>query len=689
VGQSSSNASGLPRALIAALPLSVAVTIASELAQVLLQAPGPDMALAFGAASELTWAFLVTAWLPCTVLITQAGVLAWARRRPTHRRGAAVAVLLLSLLQGGLVHVALTAETQLGDYSLLWFVTLGFGVMQAGAFVAAGSVITAAAFDSHPRARLALRRGAAAVFALGAAATWMINYVWYPSFYLPSEALSVFVLLCAVTAFALVGTEARVRRTMLVSGGALILFCGAGLLVPSLRLAARPSVYQHSALGRALGIRQALAREAERGTRLLPEASRQRELRPDPDGLARFAEFSRLPPLPDDFALGDHDVVYILSESFRYEETSLADPSLETTPVLADFARQSMTFSHATSPSIGTFPSLTALLSMTTPSFAAVDVPPSFWTGRLRADATTAPEVLAEDGYETFWAGHNFQGVFDTALLGVRERFEETHLIEIPHDEPTPNDEDIANAAIATIRRHRAADRRFFGLIFFSAPHDAYRAHDPGLPSARPIDRYRQELRFVDEQIGRVLDELQRDGGDERTVVIISGDHGEAFGEHRFDYHSTSVHQEQSRVPLLVHVPGLAPAEVHLPTSNTYVLPWLLLRGPRAAREAAERVIREDLGPLFRDTEGAVLVEMVSRRYQRTALRYPHYTLIHDLFGDVTRIYDTDRDPGEQEDLGPLDPGLRQRFRARIEGYRRARFEGQRFVFIEPLPSRR
>lgn len=668
----------LPVSLAAAAPLAFGLAVLSELVALSVRdgagATGSGgLGVSVGALGELAEALYVTAPLTLALLLGQVAALTWWSRHPRHVVAAASAVFLLSVAQGGVILARLVANTEVADHGHLWVVTLGFGSVQGFVLVAIGSIRR-------------LRLPAIVVFFAAALGAFYVNYLWIGSFYLPSDALTLVVFVALLTAIALVAKDENRMRVVLLAGGVVALVWGPGLFLSTLRADASRAVYLYTATGHTLGLRNALAVD---DAALRPRVVAPRTLEPAPDGPALFAEHSGLPALPDDFTLADHDVVLILSEAFRYDETSLADPSLDTTPNLAEFARRGISFSRATSPSNATYSSLTSLLAMQTPSFAPLDVPPSYWTGKLREEGLVAPEIFSSVGYDTFWVGHNFNNVFGTALLGVRRRFDEVDLVRIDHHGPSTGDREIADAAVASIARHRASGRRFFGLIFLSAPHDSYRAHDPDQPAGTKLERYRQELRFMDTHLGRILEALSRDGGDEQTVVIISGDHGEAFGDHGFDYHATTVHRAQTHVPLVVVAPDVEPRTLDGPTAAHFVLPWLLQRGPPQAAEEAERLMREDYGPLFRETGGAVITEMVSLRYQRAALRYPTHTVIYDMYGDVSRIYDVADDPAELHDLAPLQPELARRYRPFTSGYRRARFAGQRFRFTIPVPSRR
>jgi arylsulfatase A-like enzyme len=74
------------------------------------------------------------------------------------------------------------------------------------------------------------------------------------------------------------------------------------------------------------------------------------------------------------------------------------------------------------------------------------------------------------------------------------------------------------------------------------------------------IDRYDESLLYLDEQVGRLLDELARRGALDRTIVVLTSDHGESFGEHNLIHHGHSLYQDQIRIPLIVRFPRQVPA---------------------------------------------------------------------------------------------------------------------------------
>jgi arylsulfatase A-like enzyme len=71
-------------------------------------------------------------------------------------------------------------------------------------------------------------------------------------------------------------------------------------------------------------------------------------------------------------------------------------------------------------------------------------------------------------------------------------------------------------------------------------------------------DSYDDCLGYIDDQIGRLLAELKERGVLEQTLVIVTSDHGEAFGEHQLFDHGKSLYRTEIRVPLVIVPPGRA-----------------------------------------------------------------------------------------------------------------------------------
>lgn len=397
----------------------------------------------------------------------------------------------------------------------------------------------------------------------------------------------------------------------------------------------------------------------------------------DPDGaLGRFAAGSRLPALPEGFDLGEHDVLVITAEALRFDATSLGGQPPTTTPALAELARESLSFTRAYAASSGTLHSMSAVHAMGLPSTLPVETWRRSWNGELGAASPRAARAFAAAGYETFWIGHDYERAFRDVILGFEGGFDEVDRVpSLPSSADT--DAEVADRVIE--RLERPADGRFFGWVFLESPHAAYVEHYDDMPADTPRDVYQQEVRYLDAQLGRILGALRERGRLDRTIVVFTGDHGEEFGEHGGTKHKRTVYEESTRVPLVVHVPGVEPRVLGGPTSVPYVLPWLMLRGPRALADPARERVEAVFAPFMRATDDAVVVELLGHHEMRTALVWPERKVIYDYYSGLVEVYGAD-DPGDQRDLA-VDPRVRRAVEPLLGRYRALRDELARYGF--------
>jgi len=82
------------------------------------------------------------------------------------------------------------------------------------------------------------------------------------------------------------------------------------------------------------------------------------------------------------------------------------------------------------------------------------------------------------------------------------------------------------------------------------------------------IDLYDAEIRYNDERIGEFLDELRSRDLLESSLLIVTADHGDAFGEHGYYEHPRYLHDEITQVPLFVREPGETGRTVATPVST-------------------------------------------------------------------------------------------------------------------------
>lgn len=140
-----------------------------------------------------------------------------------------------------------------------------------------------------------------------------------------------------------------------------------------------------------------------------------------------------------------------------------------------------------------------------------------------------------------------------------------------------------AGEVAAYLDEHGTEERPRFLWVHLFEPHEPY---DPEAEpfGARDVDRYDAEIAEADRGVGEIVETVRASRPE--TVVIVTADHGEEFGDHGGRYHGTTVYEEQVRVPLVVSAPGLAPRRVEEPVQLVDLLPTVLsgLAIPRPAR---------------------------------------------------------------------------------------------------------
>jgi arylsulfatase A-like enzyme len=659
------------RALGWTTPIAAGIVALVELTRLPADAHGGDPGRLLAALAQLARSAFTQFLWPSVLLLLAAAAISFAPRRPRATRA------LLALL--GVAESALAREVAIEYSPFAWnaAITIGF-VLVAIAFGGALLWLASQRAKEHRRATLLFGAALSAIAIAILRAHYLVFVGLYPTAHACVLQIA-FVSLALGLAFFFSALPERTRAHRVVFAAIAPLAILALFDLPASAWA-KPYVVAYTELGRSAGVARALEREGRYLLpRSLPPARTASALRPDRDGLERFAAHANLPAM--DLDLAEHDVLFVLSDATRWDRTSLAGTD-GVTPNLAALEREgAYVFERAYSPSNGTFPSLASMLAMTPVSFAELDVRDRFWRGRLREERTTAIEAMRAAGRRTFWIGHDHSGCFTNHIRGLDQGFEHVDRVT----DGLHADARIASRAIRAIRAHRRRNERYFGLVFFGSPHDEYLAHDPGAPAETDLDRYDQELAFVDQQIGRLIAALRTMRALDRTIVIVLGDHGEAFGEHGQKFHLSSMHDEQIHVPFVAWTGG-GGRRMPLPTSASYVLPWLLLRGSDGERRVAREVIETDIGPLMRELDGAVLSEMIGPRMQEAALIWDDHTVLYDVLADLARIYDSHGDPGQERDLREARPDLLGDYLPFVRRYRAARFSGRRFRFIESEP---
>lgn len=397
------------------------------------------------------------------------------------------------------------------------------------------------------------------------------------------------------------------------------------------------------------------------------------------------------------------NVALIVIDTLRADTVNAERNGVPVMPRLRRFAREGLDFANAATPCTWTKPAVVSML--TSLRFDAHGVrysvdpeDPQRRTDTIPDGLQTLPVMLHDAGYRT---------------AGIQTNPHLTEEIGLARGFDSYEFSDLARADWVTdkaIEKVRGFDGPFFLYAHYMDPHSPYEPPeeyrrlmglDEGLdraeldmilqwvdyftpvayqklgmdmegpdrrisPEGREATRilYDGEARYLDEQLGRLLDALERLPN---TLIIVAADHGEEFWEHGSLCHGMTLYEEVMRVPLFVKGPGVSPRRVEEPVQTLDIVPTVadyvkLTPSPRwqgrsllGEAESGRAVFSRTCGSFRRvplDLAGVVVDGM---------------KLVVDRKADRVELYDLRQDPAERDNLAESRPEDAQRLRAVLE----------------------
>ncbi len=383
-----------------------------------------------------------------------------------------------------------------------------------------------------------------------------------------------------------------------------------------------------------------------------------------------------------------------------------------TSPALDRFANSAVFFDNAFSQAGCTFPSVNSMLTSRYPHRFLFQ-PRRDWS--IPEETPSMAEILASHGYSTFAVSassvvrktptvHNKVGGYDRGFAIFDE-----HCLD--------GDADCVNdTAMAILNELDGADRPFFGYLHYVDPHQPYQPPEEFARSfssdstgdgqavkpfirrgeIAPIEEmiyhqgpdlalkshdiqhlialYDDEIAYFDQQLAALLDELDRRGLSERTLMVIASDHGEAFLEHGDIHHCRDlVHSTVLHTPLMLRIPGLDAVRSAELAQNLDILPTVLdyLAIDEREFEFDGKSLRrsiEDRGRVNRHafSSQGVMRTVVDNRYRLTL----------NLESGAVQLFDHREDPMEAFDLASQHPQTVQALRSTLRDWI-VRYEGK------------
>ncbi len=357
-----------------------------------------------------------------------------------------------------------------------------------------------------------------------------------------------------------------------------------------------------------------------------------------------LADRSGLPPIPPSqppLVPKDAIVLMLTIDALRADVVA-GDRHADVLPNLAALRRESVEFTAARSPSPQTNASIATLFAGKYFSQMYWSVRPNsaMWIPCAHEDPTPRfTEILAQGGVATVTYAA-MPGLVNAN--GIVRGFQEEQVVP---GRPFATAKQITDVAVERIRRQGGGP--MFLYIHFTDSHAPYNLAGT---QGTAFDRYLREVGLVDAALGRIRKAVVESGLEQRTTLIISADHGEAFGEHRSQQHATTVYEELLRVPLLVRVPGVAPRAVDAPVLLLDLGPTVLdLMG----FPTPGSYMGQSLAPLLRGGSAPLTRPLAfeSSRGLRAMVFPDGWKAITNRRQGTFELYDLTRDPGELRDL--------------------------------------
>jgi arylsulfatase A-like enzyme len=333
------------------------------------------------------------------------------------------------------------------------------------------------------------------------------------------------------------------------------------------------------------------------------------------------------------------------------------------TPNIDGLAERGYLFEQAYSAGPITAPSHATILTGTYPMHHGVRDNGNY---ALEPGNLTLAEILGEKGFVTaafvssfvlerrFGLGQGFD-TYDDDFEGGASQFGEGVHRWMGHDfDSFERNAALTNEAVLPWLEKNGG-QRFLLWVHYYDPHKEYTPPEPWATryEGRPYDG---EIAFADEQLGRMLEGLERTGAAENTLIVLVSDHGEGLGEHE-KTHGLTLFDPLIRVPLIIVPPkGLAEGRrIESQVVTTDILPTILdLAGVEIPEQVQGRSLRALMEGAGDPGGNPPLAYSETHRFERPyrggilrALRTPDWKLTRLEREAKHALYDLRNDPGE------------------------------------------
>ncbi len=385
----------------------------------------------------------------------------------------------------------------------------------------------------------------------------------------------------------------------------------------------------------------------------------------------RSADQDHEPPRKEAKATFDPDqpmnVILLVVDAMRYDmpwdgyERDIA-------PNLTRLYKRSVSYERGYAISSFTSKSVGGMLSGQYPS--SLTRTTRFFTRYRDDDNTFMAEVLRDRGVRTLGIqAHKYL----ENKSGLHQGFVDWRMVPgiewDPNKDPFVTSPKHTKSIIEQLSEPKNTKGRFFAYYHYMDPHDLYQSHEeaPDWGDGKR-DRYDQEIWYTDLHVQKALDYVWSQPWGKQTAIIVTADHGEAFGEHGFYRHAKHLYEVLIRVPMFVHIPGVEPREIARWRSHIDLVPTIydLMGVPIPEDLPGTSLLPEILGkaqpprPIVADLPA----DNISIR-RRVLIDEERYKLVAHGQDVRFELFDVRNDPGEKKNLYRIDKKNAERIRNR------------------------
>jgi len=372
--------------------------------------------------------------------------------------------------------------------------------------------------------------------------------------------------------------------------------------------------------------------------------------------------------------LKDLNILSITLDTLRADYVSCYTKGNANTPNIDRIAQAGVIFEHCISQTPLTLPAHISVLTGTYPLYHQVRDNGGF---QVPTELEFVSETLQAHGFVTAafigaYVLHSRWGV-NQGFTNFSDDFDLDKYND-PESEIEKRADVVLKDAETWLKANGHKDK-FFAWIHLYDPHIPY-APPPPYDTKYPDTPYRGEVEYMDEQLGKFFNFLEKEGLDKKTLIVITGDHGEGLWDHNESTHGIFIYESTVWVPLIIKAPFEFPVKrVKQIVEHVDIAPTLLeaLDIPVISSYQGESLLGLLMGGKNRKKKVAYTESYYAQLYRG----WSHLQAFYQdewkyILAPSDELYQVKQDPGEQNNLSIRKSYVKKKMRDRLRRFVKA-----------------